>query len=240
MSADLFNKLKALGLSMEQVGGVLEIIDAREGAMKAAEEARKAAGRERVQRWREKNKPSVTLQKHIGNATVPLTSASDAPATEENKQTNKPERKQDTAPLALEFDETFWPAYPLKRGKADALKAFLAARKRASLEIIIAGVRRYASERAGEDPKFTKHAQGWLSGDHWTDEPVPRRQPQQAHAPPETVGSLSRKQLFGPRNEIDATDYSERRMEASGPRRLEAGAGASRSFTVPSDILGSF
>lgn len=183
-------------------------------------------------------------ESHVMSRDVTVTvpsheSASPAPDLE-NKQTNKPESKKDIAPLALEFDETFWPAYPLKRGKADALKAFLAARKRASLEIIMAGVRRYAAERAGEDSKFTKHAQGWLSGDHWTDEPAPLRIVRQAHSPPETVGSLSRKQLFGPRNEIDATDYSAGRVEASGPRRLEASPGASGSFTVPRNILGSF
>lgn len=87
------------------------------------------------------------------------------------------------ASLSREFHEVFWPAYPLKRGKPEAVKAFIAARKRADLDTIMAGVRRYASERAGEDPRHTKHAQGWLNNDRWADEPLPML-PRAATSPP--------------------------------------------------------
>lgn len=169
---------------------------------------------------------------------------SDADVLSPKKETSPEPPKEKTTPIretdAREFDEVFWPAYPLKRGKPEALKAFRAARKRAGLDAIMAGVQRYAAERLGEDKQFTKHAQGWLNGDHWTDEPVPRRQPKQANAPPETVGSLSLKQLVSPRNEIDVTDYSERRLENGGSGRLEAGASAAQAFTITGDLLGSF
>jgi len=84
-----------------------------------------------------------------------------------------------------EFDEIFWPAYPLKRGKPEALKAFLAARKRAGIETIMAGVTRYAAERFGQDKQYTKQAQGWLNRDGWNDEPTPHvPQHQHSTAPP--------------------------------------------------------
>ena len=38
-------------------------------------------------------------------------------------------------------------------------------------ELPIAGAQRYAGERAGEDPKFTKHPATWLRGGCWEDEP---------------------------------------------------------------------
>lgn len=75
--------------------------------------------------------------------------------------------------IEREFNEVFWPAYPLHVGKPNALKAYFAARKRASFEAIMAGARRYAAERTGEDKKYTKQAQGWLSRDGWNDEPQP-------------------------------------------------------------------
>jgi hypothetical protein len=94
------------------------------------------------------------------------------------------EEKDKSLPqIDREFADDFWPAYPLKRDRGHALKAYRAARKRASVDVIMAGVRRYAAERAGDDPKFTKYAQGWLNGDGWADEPRPSSRPT-ATAPP--------------------------------------------------------
>src|SRR6185312_14330137 len=96
------------------------------------------------------------------------------PQSERNANQKPDTRKEDAnASFALEFEESFWPEYPLKKGKPAALKAFAAARKQTSLETIMAGVCRYAAERVGQDPKFTKYPQGWLSGAHWADEPTP-------------------------------------------------------------------
>lgn len=83
-----------------------------------------------------------------------------------------------------EFDETFWPAYPLKVGKPNALKAFISARQRADLSAIMDGVKRYASERIGQDKKYTKQAQGWLNRDGWADEPIPANDRGRATGPP--------------------------------------------------------
>ncbi len=71
--------------------------------------------------------------------------------------------------LEAEFEETFWPAYPRKKAKANALKAFIKARKTTSLETILDGARRYAAQPF-EDDRFIAHAATWLNGKRWEDE----------------------------------------------------------------------
>lgn len=71
-----------------------------------------------------------------------------------------------------DFDD-FWRAYPAKKGKPAARKAWDRAVKRAAPEAIIAGAHRYAAD-PDRDPSFTKWPQGWLNEDRWEDEPVAR------------------------------------------------------------------
>jgi hypothetical protein len=70
------------------------------------------------------------------------------------------------------FDR-FWPVYPKRVGKQDAYKAFERAigKRGVDPEKIIAAAGRYASERANEDPQFTKHPATWLNAGCWDDEP---------------------------------------------------------------------
>ena len=68
-----------------------------------------------------------------------------------------------------EFDE-WYAAFPLHKGKGQAVKAYRAARKKAGAETLLAGARRYAGQRAGEDRKFTKHPATWLNGECWGDD----------------------------------------------------------------------
>lgn len=82
-----------------------------------------------------------------------------------------------------EFETEFWPIYPRKVGKGQALKAYRAARKQADCATIVAGARRYASERAGQDQQFTRHASTWLNGAGWLDEPSSPPRPS-ANSPP--------------------------------------------------------
>lgn len=101
MTPELFRQLAALGLSTEQMAGVLEI-------MEADAEVRKAKGRERVQRWRDRKAGNVT-KRHVTSENVSkrLTRADDTPATEENKQTNKEVKKENKSPrdeLAVVLD----------------------------------------------------------------------------------------------------------------------------------------
>lgn len=102
------------------------------------------------------------------NATAGLQQSQSQPQKIEDADASSSTRE-----INREFEETFWPVYPLRVGKPQALKSYFAARKRASFDIIVAGAKRYAAERSGQDKKFTKQAQGWLSRDGWNDEPIP-------------------------------------------------------------------
>src|SRR5439155_26110260 len=72
------------------------------------------------------------------------------------------------------FEEEFWPFYPKRVSKGAARKAYERVIKSglATVEQLKLGVMRYAHERTGQDPKFTKHAATWLNGECWTDEPA--------------------------------------------------------------------
>lgn len=76
--------------------------------------------------------------------------------------------------------EDFWQAYPRRKAKRAAFKAWQravsdiaeeAGGKEQAEAIIQAGAARYAQERAGEDSQFTAHPSTWLNQDRWEDEP---------------------------------------------------------------------
>jgi hypothetical protein len=74
----------------------------------------------------------------------------------------------------------FWKVYPLHRDKRKAQKAWRKAVGRLGAgsdakPLIISGAIRYRDDPNREDG-FTKYAEGWLNGDGWEDEPLPRRQ----------------------------------------------------------------
>ena len=100
---------------------------------------------------------------------APSTVHSGAP---ESGITGKQDREE-SPPTPSAFDE-WWEAYPRRDGKIAARKAFDRALKnrQATVDELIAGARRYAAARAGQDPKFTKVPTTWLNGGHWADEPA--------------------------------------------------------------------
>jgi hypothetical protein len=73
----------------------------------------------------------------------------------------------------------FWDAYPRKVGKGQARKAWPKAVKAAEPTAIIAGARRYAQQRYGQEPQYTAHPATWLNGERWTDQPGPAQNGQE-------------------------------------------------------------
>jgi hypothetical protein len=69
-----------------------------------------------------------------------------------------------------DFDE-FYSAYPHKIGKANALKAFQSARKRAGLQEIMDGLRSYIDGKPIDRPWCNPAT--WLNQDRWADQPAP-------------------------------------------------------------------
>lgn len=99
-----------------------------------------------------------------------------APGTEEQRNRGTEEEQICATPsrhVPPRFDE-FWAAYPRRRDRRKAEKAFTNALKRSDADTIIAGADRYASD-PNRAEQFTKYAEGWLNGDGWLDEPLPAR-----------------------------------------------------------------
>jgi len=121
------------------------------------------AGESAKTRWQ---KAKENQQRNHADA-LPLQSDGNA-----NQKPDIRRRDTDVSLFEREFNEQFWPLCPRKVGKPKALRAFIAARKRAQLDAILAGMGRYADERRGQDQQFTKQPEGWLNRDGWLDEPL--------------------------------------------------------------------
>jgi hypothetical protein len=78
-----------------------------------------------------------------------------------------------TNPSDSEFN-LFWAIYPRKEAKGAARTAFMKACKKAPVELIIEGAKRFASD-PNRQPEFTAHASTWLNQERWTDTPLPSR-----------------------------------------------------------------
>jgi hypothetical protein len=69
--------------------------------------------------------------------------------------------------------EAFWQTYPRKIDKAAARRVYesvLRAGKATAAELLD-GAQRYAQERAGHEPRYTKHPKTWLNAESWRNEP---------------------------------------------------------------------
>lgn len=106
------------------------------------------------------------------------------------------------------FDE-FWMIYPRKVAKGNAQKAWAKAVKRASVEEILAGARRYAEARQGQDNQFTAHPASWLNGDRWADD-FNAIKPQEEKRNGKKDG--------------DAAEFARRAGERWATRRLDSGS----------------
>jgi len=227
--ATLIRSMAAAGAGAEAIAIAVEAIEAEQ----IVERHRKAKQAERKARQRERDKAVTVTGQSQDSAGTGLSP---------KKETSPTPPKEKTTPIhcvserAREFGE-FWAIFPNKVGKRDAEKVFAAARQRASFETILAGVRRYAAKT---DDRPWCNPTTFLNQDRWTDQPalVPPRPQSTASPAVETVSSLSRKQLFTSRTEIDVTDYSSGRVEPRGSGRLPEGAGDARPFAISGDVFG--
>lgn len=83
----------------------------------------------------------------------------------------KPAAKPKQIPKTEAFDH-WWSVYPLKRAKVSARKAYdrIVRGGIATEAELLNGARRYAAERVGKEPQYTKHPATWLNGGCWADE----------------------------------------------------------------------
>jgi hypothetical protein len=93
----------------------------------------------------------------------------------ESKRTQNPEENPEPAPRAAGLFDTFWAAYPKKKAKDAAKRAW---DKRRPTDVLLAVMLR-ALERQQQSPdwqredgRFIPHPATWLNGGQWTDEDV--------------------------------------------------------------------
>jgi len=207
ISAAIRRMLEA-GLTIEQA---LIAAEAMEQEIKPARTARQ----DRNRRYYEKKASEKRLNKteqdvsDVSDVVSPKKETSPTPPKEKTTPSTISEANASSISLETEFEQQFWPAYPRRVGKGQALKAFRAARKQNDLETIMAGVRRYAASRQGENPEFTKHASTWLNGQCWLDEADPKFTAHRNEPPPKhrNIGDAIRdeaRRLGVLRNEPDS------------------------------------
>lgn len=68
--------------------------------------------------------------------------------------------------------EQWWTVFPKRVGKGTAKRAWqiVIHKKIATPRQLIEGAMRYAAERDGKDPQFTKHPATWINSHGWLDE----------------------------------------------------------------------
>ena len=74
-------------------------------------------------------------------------------------------------PTADDFT-IFWSHYPRKRNRAEAFKAYKAARKKAKPDAILDALRRQLPELRANEEQYRPHAATWLRGERWENEPA--------------------------------------------------------------------
>lgn len=220
MTPEMFRKLAALGLSHEQMAGVLEIFE-------ADAEGRKAKARDRVQRWREKKRDETKRNVTEHNETQHEGSRGGVARVEDNLQTKnqagQEEGKKDardarSVPSSFAY---FWSLYPNKVGKRDAETAFIKALKRADLETILTGLRAYVAKT---DDRPWCNPSTWLNQDRWEDAPATVVPSPRQTAPPrrerditDVLGEIAAGTWTGPQERSNEPDFLT--IDASYSRR---------------------
>lgn len=135
-----------------------------------SERARKAA----ATRWTRGNSEGHATSSAVSNArlkTEEEEQLSTSHATSIQEEPPPPQsRSSRTAELDAEFD-SWWESYPRKDAKGGARKAYRAARKKASAEVLLAAVRGQREALVARKAQgFCPYAATWLNQERWADE----------------------------------------------------------------------
>jgi hypothetical protein len=99
----------------------------------------------------------------------------------------------------------FWDAYPRKSAKGSARRAWSKAITRVSVDTIIAGAARYASDPNREDA-FTAHPATWLNAERWDDPMLPARDSRSGRKVSEVEDVIRRAQMRDISGEMKAVE----------------------------------
>ncbi|QHW26634.1 hypothetical protein GYN07_20860 [Rhizobium leguminosarum bv. viciae 248] len=177
ISASVLEAMLKAGCSAEQIVAVVRA-DEEANAERLAEKRGKDRIRQRNHRSR--NVVSCVTECDERDLSSPEGSSPTPPSPKPLQSIPPSPPKGGSSPAGkqreAEFEREFWPIYPHKVGKPVALQAFLKARQRAPLDVIIPGLRRYVGKT---DDRPWCNASTWLNQDRWEDLPaqVARGQP---------------------------------------------------------------
>lgn len=144
---DVVTALIGAGLWIEREDGSIEVHDY----------LKHNRSREEVERIRDANRRNGKLGGR------PRKTESLSESVSESQSENEP-----SLSVSSELDpfDIFWTLYPKKESKGTARRAFTSALKKAPLDEIIEGVKRY---RFSEDRQYQPLASTWLNGERWQD-----------------------------------------------------------------------
>jgi uncharacterized protein YdaU (DUF1376 family) len=127
---------------------------------------------EETRKYRDKQAEIASLPRKNNDLPQPKSSQSESYTERKNPLTPKGEREGEG--LVERQFEAFWAAYPKKRAKADARKAFLKALKRATVQDIAKGLKRdkVSADWVKSDGQFIPYPASWLNAARWEDENV--------------------------------------------------------------------
>lgn len=171
---EVIMRMATLGLNEEQARVVADMLTAVEMATKVEADAMIERGRQkardRMSKWRDIHKSDVT-KRHVTSRDITQQLTGEG-ARVEDKTSNseiEPQVRERNA-LTREFEQ-FWSDYPNKVGKPKALASFVAARKRAAFDAIMAGLRSYVASKPAD--RAWLNPTTFLNQDRWADQPAP-------------------------------------------------------------------
>lgn len=164
MNPDDFRRLVAAGLNTDQIATVMEMFSERD-------EARKASQRARWQKHQDNKKLAAAnvSQRELTLANVPQAGDARVEDITSNSEIEPQKEEKKESALSREF-ASFWTEFPNKVGKPKAQASFVAARKRASFDAIMHGLRRYIASKPAE--RAWLNPTTFLNQDRWDDQPA--------------------------------------------------------------------
>ena len=178
VSVTSLQKLMSLGLTTEQMAGVIDVL----AVELAPVETMRLKAKERQQRYQQRHS---NVEHDVSSPTPPSRDIYNTQVLENIPQTPTNSRRHGTNPRALGTNprgseaepdgfSAFWDAYPKRDGNADrkgAVKAYGPAVQRAGgADLVNRAAARYAvhcREKGKVGTEFVKQARSWLNSDLW-------------------------------------------------------------------------
>lgn len=178
VSVTSLQKLMSLGLTTEQMAGVIDVL----AVELAPVETMRLKAKERQQRYQQRHN---SVEHDVSSPTPPIDNNINTQVLNNIPPTPQGSRRHGTNPRALGTNPrgseaepdgftAFWDAYPKRDGNADrkgAVKAFGPAVARAGgSDVVVRAAARYAAhcrEKGKVGTEFVKQARSWLNGDLW-------------------------------------------------------------------------